>query len=1007
MRRCTGKYKMLANLFLAGLLGLTAVQIANGQGSERQAWVGLVKGIELKPAAEDTLRRTITFLNHYPRSSRKPIVEYMLGEIYFRRGKYDQALAYYKQLTTKLDHIAFGDSAMFRMGECYFNLGQIDKAEEMWNAMGRRYSKTHLRAEVEANQCQILLKQGKMQQAAGRYRSLLSRYPHYRQRESILVGLAQIDFAHQKYTEVLKRLARLDIPEALYLKGRSLFALKRYQEAATYFDKIVKFHKNHAYAKNSAYLKAEAFFQAGNHKAAAKAFTGFLQRYPRGKIAFFARYKLAAVLLRQKRYKEALANINRLLADQQQPLSGVFVKYLRAEIYVGLKHFRQASAIFREILTGSPPEQILETCLLKYAWVLYKNKQYPLAIKTAYRYIQDFSGNPRAVSANFIVANSHYFMRNYTQAVRAYRNILSRFEYSMLLEIALVQMQITYLKMNQWDQIISRTSSFLKKMEEHFKPDNRNYRAMGLYFLGEAYYRQKRASEAIKLHEKIVAKYWDTTAYAYSKESLVWALFEMNQFTEALQEAEKVIKDRRLSKSIRSNMILVKGHCLFNRKQYKKALIAYKLWLEQNPKAPERINVQYLMGLAYYRLKAFKSALQIWEKVIAQPKGNKFSRDALLKVADTMFRGGDYQRARARYKLFIQRYPKHTSVPMAHLRVAQTYYNQGSDQKAIMAYQQFIQRFPNHESAALAQDGIENTAFRQMKKNPGLTNLRNFLARYSKSKFANQVQYQVAETFYKRKEYGTAIREFNKLILNYPGSEAIPNSMFYLGDSYDQLKKYADAISAYSLFAETYPKNDLMPEVLSRLGAVHFMLKNFEEAIISYRQILDKFPVKPYIQDALYNIAVCYEKMKKSSEAMAMYMDFAERYPNNSRTVEARIQIGIYYQDQQLWDLAIAAFRKALKKKTKHLAEINFRIGDCYENMNNTSQAVKFYVATIPLLPKRNIYRITAMSQLAAVYERQQRWSRAIKVYRDIARNAAKAEWRQEAAKRVKLLSQP
>ncbi|MCK5219107.1 tetratricopeptide repeat protein, partial [bacterium] len=420
MQGCAIKFKVRGNLFLAGLLSLSLVPIANGQGSERQAWVALVKGMESRMTAEDTLRRTITFLNHYPRSSRKPIVEYMLGEIYFSRGKFNKALAYYKQLTTKLDHIAFGDSAMFRMGECYFNLGKIDKAEAMWGAMSRRYPKTHLRAEVETNECQILIKQGKMHQAAGQYRSLLSRYPHYRKRKSILVGLAQIDFAHQRYIAVLKRLARLNAPEAFYLKGRSLFALKRYQEAATYFDKIVKFHKKHSYAKNAAYLKAEAFFQAGNHKAATQAFTVFLQRYSRGGICFFARYKLAAVLLRQKRYSEALANINRLLADQQQPLAKIFVKYLRAEIYVGLKHFRQAAVLFREILTGSPPEQILETCLLKYAWVLYKNKQYPLAIKTAYRYIRDFSGNPRAVSANFIVANSHYFMRNYGEAIKAY-----------------------------------------------------------------------------------------------------------------------------------------------------------------------------------------------------------------------------------------------------------------------------------------------------------------------------------------------------------------------------------------------------------------------------------------------------------------------------------------------------------------------------------------------------------------------------------------------------------
>lgn len=988
---------------------LLAVYPSSGRAAEAQDWVGLIKGMVSAPASAQTLQQAITFLNHYPRSSRRGVAEYMIAESYFLGGKYENALAYYRHLVTANDpaNQYLLDSVLFRMGECYFNSGQTDKADQTWEEMLRRYPDTHLRAEVEANRCQLLLKQGKFSEAENRYRSLLSRYPYYRERKSVLIGLSQIDWSYQKYDAILKRLGGLNTPEAYYLRGRALFALERYQEAASYFDKIVKNYLRHPYALNAAYLKAESFFQLNNDVAAEEAYQEFLKLFPATQLSSFARFKLAAVQLRKKKYTDALVNVQRLRAGQNPLITDFLLKYLMAEILVGLERFPQASELYREIVFNAPPEQVLETSLLKYAWVLYKGRQYPSAIKAAFRYLQDFGGNPRAISAQFIIANSHYAMGNYPEAIRTYREILLLYKYSVLLEIAVVQMQITLMQTHQLNQIISQTATVIQAMEENIKPENRNYRSMALYFLAEAYYREQKPQEAIALYEAIATKYWDTPAMAYAKESLVWALFAQEKYADALQEAEKVIKDRRLDPTIRTSMLLVKAHSLFNQKLYKEALGSYQEWLGKNPRANQVMQVQYLMGLAYYRLKFYKNALEIWEKVINSPNRDEYSREALIKVADALFRGADFPRAVERYRLFIQRYPRDNMVPMAHLRIAQANYNQGQDGNAIAEYQFFIQNFPQHESLTTAQDGIENTVFRQVKKNPSIENLKAFLLRYPKSKFANQAQYQIAELYYKQKNFGLAIPEFNKLILNYPGSEAIANSMFYLGDSFDQLQKYADAVSAYGLFTETYPKSDLMPEVLTRLAADHFILKNFDEAINLYRRIIDQFPVKPYVEDALYNIAVVYEKTKRASEAMAMYMDFAERYPSNPRTADARIQVGIYYQDQQLWDLALDSFQKAMTGKNVGRPELYFRIGDCYENTGRIDQAKQFYGRVVSLTPKTDLYRITAMSQLAAMYERDQAWNKAVALYRDIAQNAPKPEWRDEAVKRIQQISNP
>lgn len=990
------------------LVLLVSPSYSEGQ-REARAWIGLVKAMMTAPTSEGTLQKAISFYNHFPRSGRRGTVEYMIGEINFNKQRYKNALNYYQMLARSQDPAKqfLADSSLFRMGECYFNTGDVVKANQTWKTLLQRFPKTHLRAEIEVNRCQLLLKQGNYQQAERQYRSLLSRYPHYRDRDSVVVGLAQIDLDYQRYDEVLKRLQKRQTPEALYTKGRALFALGRFQEAANYFDKLVKYHNRHAYAHNAYYLKAESFFQNKNDQATVLAYKEFLERYPNSQLSAFANFKMAAVLLRQKKYNEAYAYSQKLAKDPNRVVMGFLLKYLNAEIMMGMKRYDQAIRYYQQIIASSPPEDIYETSLIKYAWVLYKNKQYQSAIKTGYRYLQSFGGRERAISAQFIIANSFYFSGNYGKAIKTYRDILLLYKYSSFLEIALAQMQITYMQTKQINQIISQTGAMIKAMEKNFKPINRNYRAMALYFLAEAYYREDRPQEAINLYEKIGTKYWDTTAMAYAKEALVWSLFAQERYQEALKEAERVIKDRRVNKDVRESIKLVKGHCLFNLKQYKEAIGIYQTWLTKNPKSNTRLQVHYLTGLAYYRMKYYKNALEVWEKIIASPQRNEYTMEALLKVADALFRGADYQRAVRHYSMFITRYPKESDVALAHLRIAQSYYNLQMDQKAIAEYKYFIQAYPNHESIETAKEGIENTVFRSVKKNPTIEQQRRFLAQYPKSKFANQVQYQLAETFYKAKNYAKAIPEFNRLILNYPGSEAIANAMFYLGDCYDQLKRLPDAVSTYTMFTETYPKSDLMPEVLSRLAANYYLMNNYEEAIKVYRRIIDAYPVKPYVEDALYNIAVVYEKTNRLSEAMAMYMDFVARYPKNPRSADARIQIGVYYQDQQLWDLALDAFRKAMTGKNKNRPELYFRIGDCYENTNRFDLAEKNYEQVIALGPKNDVYRITALSQLAALYEKKSAWSQAVRIYRDIANNAPREDWKQGARERIQQISNP
>jgi tetratricopeptide (TPR) repeat protein len=93
--------------------------------------------------------------------------------------------------------------------------------------------------------------------------------------------------------------------------------------------------------------------------------------------------------------------------------------------------------------------------------------------------------------------------------------------------------------------------------------------------------------------------------------------------------------------------------------------------------------------------------------------------------------------------------------------------------------------------------------------------------------------------------------------------------------------------------------------------------KAWEEAILANDLFVNRFPNSPESDFLLFNNAGFYLKLDRLEDANRIYEEYTRKYPNSPRTVEAFFKRGEYYQDNQLTELAIAEYNRAIDKSDR------------------------------------------------------------------------------------------
>jgi cellulose synthase operon protein C len=293
-----------------------------------------------------------------------------------------------------------------------------------------------------------LLDAKKLDAADRVFARLLSDFPNSPKAADARLNLADSAYKVKSYNDVPRLLEPLVaagsqadsflVQSALYLMGRTCMARLDWPGAARIFERLVTEYPEGQFHREARFWKAEVAFQADDAKTAETEFAALLATTPaEGGVEAeawiqTARLRRVQSLILLERWKDALGQADALKVDSPQHRQMAEIDYARGRALQGLAEFDAARAAFQAV-------------------------------------IDTRKGGDLAARAQFMVGETYFHQKNYSQALRELLKVDVLYNAPTWQAAALLEAGKVYERLAQWTD----AAEIYKKLRDKF-PNDRN-----------------------------------------------------------------------------------------------------------------------------------------------------------------------------------------------------------------------------------------------------------------------------------------------------------------------------------------------------------------------------------------------------------------------------------------------------------------------------------------------------------------------------------------------------
>lgn len=148
-----------------------------------------------------------------------------------------------------------------------------------------------------------------------------------------------------------------------------------------------------------------------------------------------------------------------------------------------------------------------------------------------------------------------------------------------------------------------------------------------------------------------------------------------------------------------------------------------------------------------------------------------------------------------------------------------------------------------------------------------------------------------------------AAEQFQEILGKYPNAPEVEDAMYGLFQNYVEMDQYESAIGVINQITRRFPQSTRASEAMLEMGALHVKREEYDRALAIYFTLAQSVKGTPLAEEAQYNICTTYMAMFKPKpgdvtpppvsrdQVTASLEEFARNYPNSERTPEALWQL--------------------------------------------------------------------------------------------------------------------
>ena len=749
---------------------------------------------------DDARWRLEEFLRLYPQSSRCNMARYYLGNYYYTRGEYAEALDYYKLLT--VNDVEYGQRGEFEFKKAYCHLmkGERSKAKEIFSRIQGTKSKYGTSAlyyyahiQYMDGEYELALKNfeklkgdkkfgrivpsytARIYYYLGREDELLTIAPSLLEqedafkREEIAQMVAEVYFNRGEYRKALeyyhkveqltpsKRVRKNESgvictpQDNHYQIGYSHYMLHQYDSAAMYLE--MKTVCTDSVAQNALYALGDCYVRLGDKQKARSSFLQASQmKYDKAikEDALFNYAKLSCEL-NANPYNESIRSFQDYLAQYPKTKHKTEIQEILVSLYMSTRNYKDALTLIEKIpdRNAALNEAYQRICLNR-GIELFNSGSVELASTYFEKAMKINATKLATADACYLYGEAQYRLGETSKADRA----IDRFLLSTSAKKSSYYPQALYtygyicMKEKRYDDALGYFGDYGKSAKGD---DMRQQKGDAYNRMGDCAYIQSRFDEAIGYYDKVIGA--DVTGADYATFQKALCQGAMGKRTEKLSTLNTIFERYKGSSYCpKATIEIANTYTVLNNNEM--ALVYYNKYIKDYPRSSQVKAALLNMGLVHYNMGQNAKALEAFDQLLTKYPGTEESKDALSTIKNIYVEENRVDE----YFSYVQKKTK-ISVSTAEqdsttFVAAQNRYFEGDCESSVIGFENYVKKFPNGLYSLTAHYYLADCLYRMGQNDKALPHYEYVLeanaTQYTERSLCNAAQIAYSLTDYTR-----------------------------------------------------------------------------------------------------------------------------------------------------------------------------------------------------------------------------------------------------------------
>lgn len=918
----------------------------------------IVCGLQLnEPNAAELAKE---FIELEPDVAHEQIIAYYLGEYYYRKKDYQNALEFYgKSNIANLNNRQIAEMK-FHQGYAYFVLQLFDKAMPLFNSIRQ------------------LPKDPNYYDANYYYGFLLFGEKRYSEAISCFL-IAEKEPAYQE-------LVPFYLAELYYFNGDRDKALS-YGEAALqkktqYYDAELKQLVGHIWFEKRKFDKALPYLE---QYAASK------EQLRREDL-----YELSYCYYEAKNWKKSIEGFQQIggAADSLEQNS----MYLLADAYLKVNDLQNARNAFQFCAANnSNPSQKLVSSF-HYAKLSYDLGFYGIAADSLRAFIAAYPASVYLPEANELLVSTLAHTSNYKDGLALYEELPNRSDNALRIYPALLYGRAVELINDH------QTSAAEQLLDQLLTvPYNGTVLPMANFWKGELAYRAGKTDLAIsylQAYLKNPSRNGEVNS-TNARYNLAYCYLKKENYRQARDQFELVSKSfGNASDDVVKDAYLRRADCHFMAREYKQALNMYEqVILSGWPSADYAIYQKAIIAGAQNRQ---NEKLQLLASIERQYPKSSLLPGAQMEIANTYLAEEAFEKAVAPLHQILDNDAAVALHPQAYLKLGIAQFNLDKNDAALDQFKFLVSKFPNSSETDAAVDYIRNIFIEKQQPSEYIGFMQANGKQITATE-ADSLTYRAAMLRYDAKDNAGAQTGFTEYLLKFPEGRYQLEANYVMAEINQAQNNPVSALPFYTKVASLHPNKYAERSALQAARILYFDQKNYAEAA-RYFSLLKTIALQQENRlEAMRGLLRCLFKQQEWKEAAP---NAAELLEQKGIAADDRLMAGFSIaRNEQLNnrpEQAMKQYQSLLTMgKSEITAEAQFRVAELLLQQNKLDEAEQAAFAVIKKFGSYDFWVTRSYILIGDVYFKQNDLFNAEATYKSVADNATIPELQKEAADKL------